>query len=146
MRFYPDLKEHSRAFTLPEVLISGTLAAASLGGIIGGYIMSAQRAEWSAYHLAAHSLAIQRLEQARAAKWDLSAEPPVDMLVSSNFPPVVEVLDIPISKTNVVYATNITTITTISGGRGTVTACSAAFQALAGVSSPAPVARPTPRT
>ena len=86
----------------------------SLGGIIYGYIMSAQNAEWAAYHLAAHSLAVQRVEQARAAKWDLSENPTVDNLVSTNFPMVIEILDIPISKTNVVYATNVTTISLVS--------------------------------
>jgi hypothetical protein len=77
-----------------------------------GYVMSAQSAEWSAYNLAANSLAIQRLEQTRAAKWDRQASPLVDEL--TNFPTVVEILDIPISGTNIVYATNVTTITAVS--------------------------------
>jgi hypothetical protein len=38
----------------------------------------------------------------------------VDQLVSANFPNVVEVLDIPRSGTNLVYATNYTTIAVIS--------------------------------
>ena len=102
------------AFTLPELVIAGTLAILAYASIIYGYAMTAQNAEWAAYHLAANSLALQRVEQARAAKWDLSANPPVDSLVATNFPVVVEILDIPISGTNVVYATNVTTITTLS--------------------------------
>lgn len=86
-----------------------------LGGIIAGYIQSARRAEWSAYNLAAHSLAMQASEQTRAAKWDMLAYPAVDLVVSANFPPQVNVLDIPISKTNTVYATNFTSITTVPG-------------------------------
>lgn len=94
--------------------MSLAIAAMTVAGIIYGYLLSAQRAEWSAYSLAAQSLTLQRLEQARAAKWDPQGWPAVDELVSSNFPVLVEILDIPISKTNVVYATNTTTITTLS--------------------------------
>lgn len=105
-------RRRAAAFTLPELVISAAIAAVSIGGIIYGYVMSAQSAEWSAYNLAANSLALQRMEQARAAKWDRQATPIVDEL--TNFPVRVEVLDIPISGTNVVYATNTTTITTVS--------------------------------
>ncbi len=105
-------RKRSAAFTLPELVISAAIAAISIGGVIYGYVMSAQTAEWSAHNLAANSLAMQRLEQARAAKWDRQSTPPVDEL--TNFPIVVEVLDIPISGTNFVYATNVTTITMVS--------------------------------
>jgi hypothetical protein len=64
--------------------------------------------------LAAESLALQRIEQARSCKWDPEASPPLDQLVASNFPPEVNILDIPVSGTNIVYATNFTTITDIS--------------------------------
>lgn len=101
-------------FTLPELVIATAIAAVSLSGVIYGYILSAQSAEWSAYNLAANSLAIQRLEQTRSAKWDRQASPPVDDVVPTNFPVVVEILDIPITKTNVVLATNLTTISTVS--------------------------------
>ena len=69
-------------------------------------------AEWAAYSLAAHSLAMQRIEQTRAAKWDPAGFPPVDDL--TNRPPAVDILDIPISGTNIAYATSITTIATVS--------------------------------
>lgn len=90
------------------------LAATTVGASIYAYVMAAQRAEWSAYTLAAHSLAMQQLEQCRAAKWDPMGYPPVDDLVSSNFPPSVNMLDIPVSGTNIVWATNVTTITVLS--------------------------------
>ena len=57
---------------------------------------------------------MQRLEQVRAAKWDTLAAPPVDQVMQSNFPPAVEILDIPISGTNLALATNFTVIQTIS--------------------------------
>lgn len=101
-------------FTLAEVVISAAIAAISIGGIMYGYVMSAQRAEWASYAMAAQSLAMQRVEQTRSARWDLSATPAVDELIPANFPAQISVLDIPISKTNVAYATNFTTITTLS--------------------------------
>jgi prepilin-type N-terminal cleavage/methylation domain-containing protein len=101
-------------FTLPELVIATAIAAISLGGVIYGYVLSAQSAEWSAYNLAGNALALQRMEQTRAAKWDRRASPPVDELVATNFPIAVEILDIPITKTNIAYATNVTTISTVS--------------------------------
>lgn len=102
------------AFTLAEVVIAAALGALTIGAGLYGYTLSAKRAEWSGYSLAAHSLAMQGVEQARAAKWDPWGIPPVDQVVSSNFPVRTNVLDIPISGTNIVWATNYTTITTVS--------------------------------
>jgi hypothetical protein len=53
---------------------------------------------------------LQPIEQARGAKWDPYANPPVDEVVSTNFPVAWHILDIPISGTNIVYATNRVTI------------------------------------
>ena len=100
--------------TLMEVVMALMVAAVAMAGTVAGYILAASRAEWSAFSLAANSLAMMRMEQARAAKWDTQAQPPVDQLEPANFPVETNVLDIPISGTNVVYATNFTTITTLS--------------------------------
>ena len=100
--------------TLVEVVFSIAIAMEAILGSVNGYILSANRAEWSAYSLAAHSLAMQRLEQVRAAKWDTVAFPNVDQLVAANFPAQTNILDVPISGTNVVHAINTTTITIIS--------------------------------
>ena len=102
------------AFSLIEVVTSTAIAGIVIGGSIYGYVSAAQRAEWAAYSLAANSLAMQRVEQTRAAKWDPLGFPPVDELIATNFPAQINMLDIPISKTNIVYATNFTTITTIT--------------------------------
>lgn len=102
------------AMTLPEVAISIVIGGLVFGGVLLAYIQGTRRAEWSAYYLAGHSMAMQRLEQARAAKWDTQASPPVDQLVASNFPVTVDILDIPVSGTNVTFATNVVTITTVS--------------------------------
>ena len=90
----------------------GTLG---LAAIINGYVMAAQRAEWSAYSLAAQSLANQKVEQARSCKWDPLGYPAVNEMVSSNFPTTVDILDVPLSTNGAItYATNKTTITDIS--------------------------------
>ncbi len=79
-------------------------------GIVSGFMQCHRTAEWSAYSLAAQSLASQPVERSRAAKWDPNKAVPVDQLVDSNFPPTVHILDVPISGTNVVFATNRTFI------------------------------------
>jgi hypothetical protein len=97
-----------------EVIISLGIATLTISGSINGYLLSAYRAEWSAYSLAAHSLAMQRLEQVRAAKWDTAAYPAVDQVVPNNFRPLTNILDVPVSGSNIVYATSYTTVTNIS--------------------------------
>jgi len=106
-----------KAFTLAEVVIAMAITVMSLAGVIMGYILAIRQAEWSAYSLAAQSLATQRLEQTRAAKWDPRASPPVDEVVANNFPTVpTNVLDMPVSGTNMAYATNFTTISDVTNG------------------------------
>lgn len=102
------------AFTLTEQLVSLAIALIMISGIVTGFIQTSRQAEWSAYSLAAQSLANQCLEQTRAAKWDPSGYPATDQLVSSNFPLRLEVLDIPITRSNIVYATNLIAISTVS--------------------------------
>jgi type II secretory pathway pseudopilin PulG len=100
------------AFTLAEVVVAAALAAITVAGVIYGHIQSQERADWSGSSLAAQALAVQRLEQTRAARWDTEAG--VDQLVAANFPAQVLTLDLPMSGTNMVYATNFTTITDLS--------------------------------
>ena len=108
------IRTRQGAFTLTEVVISLALIGLAAGGIINGYIQSARVTDWQAHSLAAESLAMQRVEQCRAAKWDTRSFPPVDQLNASNFPTVSEQLDLPIANTNASYATIYTTITDIS--------------------------------
>lgn len=101
-------------FTMIEAVVSMAIAGIVMGGIVSGFMQAHRTAEWSAYSLAAQSLALQPLEQSRAAKWDPYASPPVDQLVPTNFPMTISILDVPLSGTNIVYATNVVTIQTIS--------------------------------
>jgi Tfp pilus assembly protein PilV len=99
---------------LVEVVISLMVVGIMLAGLVGIYTQSAVRADLSAYSLAGQMMALRGLEQTRAAKWDPPASPPVDELVATNFPTVVDVLDLGAGGGNVTYATNVTTIQTIS--------------------------------
>ena len=99
-------------FTVAEVVITIAILALVVQGTVVGYVLSAQRAEWSAYSMAAQSLAMQAVEQARAAKWDPQAWPASDELGTTSFAQVV-VLDVPVVGTPV-YATNYVRISTVS--------------------------------
>jgi len=98
--------------TLVEVVISMAVIGLMLGGIINGYILSAQRAEWSAYSFAAQSLSSQAVEQARSAKWDPLAYPVVDEMLPGTYQRA-DVLDVPISLVPVM-ATNFVAVTQVS--------------------------------
>lgn len=100
--------------TLVEVVVSLAIAAITIGSIVTSYVFSSRQMEESACSTAAELMARQRVELARSAKWDTLANPPVDELASSNFPVVVSALDVPVTSSNPVYATNTTTLTTAS--------------------------------
>ncbi len=100
------------AFTLTEVVVSLAIATMLFAGVIYGYALVTDRAEWSSYSLAAQSLAQQGVEQARAAKWDPKAWPPVDELGITNYTET-DTLDVPVSGTPV-YATNHISISLVS--------------------------------
>jgi prepilin-type N-terminal cleavage/methylation domain-containing protein len=102
-----------RGFTLVEALVSMAVVGVMMAGLVTGFMQTHRTAEWSAYNLAAQALALQPLEQARAAKWDQYANPKVDQLQSSNFPKTINILDVPINATNYVYATNVVSIRSI---------------------------------
>ncbi|HKS37625.1 MAG TPA: prepilin-type N-terminal cleavage/methylation domain-containing protein [Verrucomicrobiae bacterium] len=116
LRFARANRHTSRSgFTLAEVIISIGIAAMGITGIVWGYILTSQRAEWTTCSAAAQQMAMRRLEQVRAAKWDPFGYPPVDELVASSFAPNprVEPLDVPLAGTNKILATNVITIFTV---------------------------------
>ncbi|HMJ89642.1 MAG TPA: hypothetical protein VK530_07480 [Candidatus Acidoferrum sp.] len=96
-----------------EVVISLILLGVMVIGIVSGYMQSHRTAEWACYSLAAQSLAMQPIEQARSATWDPYAYPPVDQ-VTNIAKKSTNILDIPISKTNIVWATNRIVVRTVS--------------------------------
>lgn len=95
-------------FTLAEVVISAAIAAISIGGIVSGYIISANRAEWTLCSSAAQVMAARHLEQSKTARWDSFAGS--TELDSLNGTTSIEALDIPVTGTGVIFGTNTVTV------------------------------------
>ena len=106
-------ERESSGITLAEVLVAMVITGIGVFAVVAGFVNAATQAEASSYVRAAQCQALERLEQVRAAKWDPNAAQPIDEMVSTNFPVLVKVLDIP-RKSIKIYGTNYTTITMIS--------------------------------
>ena len=113
---------HRRGFTLVEVVIALAIIATVFASIIIAYTQAAYRAQWTGYSLAAESLAIKQIEQARSARWD-PANPGGQVLeiyslnlLGSNYAAQVLTgytwtnLDVPAYGTNYLRATNFVTV------------------------------------
>ena len=110
-----------QGFTLVEAVMAVAILALVFSGIITAYIQSNRRAEWTGYSLAAQALGIHQIEQARSAVWDFSLgknELTNLNLLSWSYNTTTKagagyatnVLDLPVSGTNVVVATNFVTV------------------------------------
>ncbi len=102
------------AFTIIEQLFALLIAGLTVAAVVAGFWQCVSHAEWSGYSLAAQNLAIQAMEQTRAAKWDPQGDPTGDELQQSKFTNRAEILDVPVFGGRILYATNRTTITQIS--------------------------------
>jgi Tfp pilus assembly protein PilV len=100
--------------TLTEIVISLAITTVAVGGMVSGYTFSVERAEWAARSSAAQVLLDQKLEQTKAARWDLVASPAIDEVVTTNFPVEVAALGMPSTSAQGIMATNITTISLVS--------------------------------
>jgi prepilin-type N-terminal cleavage/methylation domain-containing protein len=100
--------------TLVEVVIALAIAGLTLGGIVEGYIFSTTAAVKAGLVQAASARAMERLEEARSARWDTASWPVVDQLAATNFPDVVVSLDMPGSASGGTLATIKTKISQIS--------------------------------
>ncbi len=110
-------KGRTAAFSLVEVVVSTFIIMLVFGAIIGGYIQTSYRAEWTGLSLAAQAAAVQQLEAAKCAVWDTQQTPVQDEI--SKLPGVTTtLLDLPVSGTNTVYATNTTTVSLIVVTKG----------------------------
>jgi len=108
----PGTGRHS-GFTLVETMISILIIAMFFSSILIGYTRAQQRALWTGYSLSAQAQSMKQLEMFRAVLWDTQSNPVVDN--TTNVPlTLVLPLDLPISGSNVVYATNVATVTTIT--------------------------------
>lgn len=132
LQFYPRSRA---AFTLAEIVICLAIIVMVMGSVIGAYIGACFRAQWSGYNLAAQALAMQQLEFARAAKWDVLTTPPVDEITnmsllgwtSSNGITwtgyTTNTLDLPVSGTNYIWATNYCMVSLVTNTTATSNVC-----------------------
>jgi prepilin-type N-terminal cleavage/methylation domain-containing protein len=108
-------------FTLVEVVLSIAIMSLVLYGLIATYTQVSFRAEWSGCSMAAQALGLQQVEQARSAVWDWSiGKNEITNLtlngwtynastgVGSGYS--YATLDLPVSGTNIVVATNYVTV------------------------------------
>ena len=100
-------------------MISVVIITMLFATIVIGYTRGAEYAQWSGYALAAQAMSTKQLEEFRAVLWDTQATPVVDDTL--NIPvTMILPLDLPVTGTNVVYATNTATVTTITTGTSSV--------------------------
>ena len=111
---WPGRRRCISGVTLIEVVISMAIACIAISSIVVGYVFSAHQLEQAACSGAAEFMARQQVERVRAAKWDPLADPPMIELVTSNFPVVISTLDVPVTLNAPLYATNTTTISSVS--------------------------------
>lgn len=102
----------NKGFTLVEVVISLAILGVCIGGIVYGYVLAANRAEWAAHSLAAQNMAFRVLEQTRAASWNPTDG--VDEVTTVFYTNHVRNLDLPTTKTYATAATNFVTIALVS--------------------------------
>jgi len=100
--------------TLVEVVVALAIASLTVLSLVGGYIFTTMSAEKGGLSLAANARALERLEDTRGARWDVSSWPVVDELWATNFPTETVILDLSGEGAGATYATNFTTITQIS--------------------------------
>ena len=104
----PGAGVSARGFTLVEVVISLAVLGLVVGSVIFCYIQACERALWTSYALAAQGLAVQQLEQARAAALDPNGSVcELTNIAPSGTTTTTATLDLPVpANTNYVWATN----------------------------------------
>jgi prepilin-type N-terminal cleavage/methylation domain-containing protein len=100
--------------TLVEVVVALAISSLAMAAIVSGYVFSITSAERSSLSSAASARAMERLEETRGARWDVSSWPTVDQLVATNFADELVVLNQNGSGNQITYATNMTQISQIS--------------------------------
>ena len=113
-KIVPFLPRGRAGMTLVEVVIALAITGLTVAGIVAGYIYCMTATVKAELVQVASARAMERLEEARSAKWDTSAWPVVDQLVATNFPDEVVSLDMPGSGSGGTSATIQTTISQIS--------------------------------
>jgi len=120
-----NCRRSQAGYSLVEVLMAAVIIVLVYGGILCCYIQSGLRAQWSGYSLAAQSLSIEQIQQARSAMWDPAMNK--NELTNLNLSSwsytssnnawsgyTTAILDVPYANTNYVIATNFVTVQMIN--------------------------------
>lgn len=113
---YPGYEQRSAeaGMTLVEVVVALAVTGLAIGGIINGYNFCTSSAQKAALAQAAVARAMERVEETRSVRWDLSTWPQVDQLVASNFPTKSIILDMSGSGVGIIAASLQTDISQIA--------------------------------
>ena|SRR3954468_16610324 len=114
MRIAGNRIQRLRGIALSEVVLSIAVSALSVAAVISSSVLSARSADFISHSTAADAAANARMEQTRAAKWDTAATPEIDELNSTNFPPQVVPLYVPVVGGAMLYGTNRVSVTLVS--------------------------------
>ena len=101
-------------FTLAETMVSILILGLVFAGTLLTYTRAEERAEWSGYSLAAQSLCVKTMEQFHAVLWDTQSTPTNNGTLSIPLTST-NLLDIPVSGTNAVWATTTASIASFTG-------------------------------
>src|SRR5580704_16006167 len=99
----------AHAFTLVEIAVALAISVLVMAGMFKGYTMAAHRAQFSAFQLAANTMAMRQMESIVAATWVISGTSVTNIFSPSLTNTQVSALCLPNSATNLVYATNYAT-------------------------------------
>ena len=116
MRIYRPIRDKgaASAFTLIEVAVAMAVAVLVMAGMFQGYTMASRRAQFSAFQVAAQSMAMQQMESIVAATWVVSGTSVTNIFSPTLTNIEVSALCVPSSGTNLVYATNYATVQQVS--------------------------------
>ncbi|HEY3854867.1 MAG TPA: type II secretion system protein [Verrucomicrobiae bacterium] len=102
------------AFTLIEVAVALAISGLVMAGMFQGYTMASRRAQFASYSLAASATAMKQMEKVVASQWVISGMTVTNIFSRTLTTVQTNALGMPSNGTNLVYATNFTTVTQIS--------------------------------
>jgi prepilin-type N-terminal cleavage/methylation domain-containing protein len=107
-------REGTAAFTLIEVSVAMAIAVLVMAGMFQGYQLASRRAQYASFSLAASAMAMQRMESIIAAQWVVSGTSVTNIFNPALQATEVNALCVPNTSTNLIYGTNIVTLTQVS--------------------------------
>jgi prepilin-type N-terminal cleavage/methylation domain-containing protein len=110
----PQRISKSRGFTLVETVIAMAIAAMVMAGMFQGYTLASRRAQYSAFSLAANAAAMKQMERIVAAQWVISGVSVTNIFNPALTAVQINALGMPSNGTNLVYATNYSSVTQLS--------------------------------